>query len=467
MITGVTIAQALPFLASPILVLFYSPAEFGWLSLFVSTATLGFVLFGGRYDLAVMLPEKDEDAIHLGRAAIFIALAMSGLALIVVLCWGEWAVSLLGGREFLPWLMLVPAMVAAQCVYQTLSTWCNRLRLYPRLAHSEVGLKVAAEGSKVGLGVMEFPGGLVWGTFLGQLMSIFIVGIGGRSHVTAWSWSLMRANLIRYWKVPVFTMPYSLMASIGTEMLMFGLAMFAPFSVVGYVGFTRRIVLFPVTFFSSALGRIYYQYASKAIGTPQLEALTLAIMRALVIACLPAVVFCMLWSESIFELLFGEQWRAASIYAIIMAPYAFLFLFTSWPERVYEIAGRQDVSFSIQLVFDIIKVTTLLGILALDGSVETALIGYFAVGCIYQIAYLLGIFHCAGFDKGGIVGLCRYVFAVGTVSAVFFISIRMTLPGAHMQLILGAIVLLCYLLLVRNNLVSAISDAFTPQEVGS
>lgn len=63
--TGVSIGQAIPLLISPILTRIYSPEDFGILALFLSIATLISVISSGRYEQAIMLPDTDEEAMHL------------------------------------------------------------------------------------------------------------------------------------------------------------------------------------------------------------------------------------------------------------------------------------------------------------------------------------------------------------------------------------------------------------------
>ena len=65
LMTGTTIAQAIPIAISPILTRIYTPEDFGILALFVAISTIFGSIANGRYELAIMLPKKDEDAINI------------------------------------------------------------------------------------------------------------------------------------------------------------------------------------------------------------------------------------------------------------------------------------------------------------------------------------------------------------------------------------------------------------------
>ena len=65
LMTGTIIAQAIPIAISPILTRIYRPEDFGLYAIFVAIITILGSVASGRYELAIMLPKKDEDAINI------------------------------------------------------------------------------------------------------------------------------------------------------------------------------------------------------------------------------------------------------------------------------------------------------------------------------------------------------------------------------------------------------------------
>ena len=65
LMTGTSIAQAIPIAISPILTRIYTPDDFGIFALYMSIASIIAVIATGRYELAMMLPKKDSDAINI------------------------------------------------------------------------------------------------------------------------------------------------------------------------------------------------------------------------------------------------------------------------------------------------------------------------------------------------------------------------------------------------------------------
>ena len=59
--TGTTIAQAIPIAISPILTRIYTPEDFGVFALYMAIAAIISVVSTGRYEMAIMLPKRNED----------------------------------------------------------------------------------------------------------------------------------------------------------------------------------------------------------------------------------------------------------------------------------------------------------------------------------------------------------------------------------------------------------------------
>ncbi len=69
------IAPVAGLLAAPILTRLYSPAEFGVLGTFAAVMAAALSLVNLRYEVAVPLPQKDEEAYSLALAAMRIGLS--------------------------------------------------------------------------------------------------------------------------------------------------------------------------------------------------------------------------------------------------------------------------------------------------------------------------------------------------------------------------------------------------------
>jgi len=138
LMTGTTIAQAIPIAISPILTRIYTPEDFGVFALYMSIASIVAVVATGRYELAIMLPKKDEDALNIIALSMIIAFFVSFITFLIVFLFNAQITSLLGNPEISNWLYFIPITVLLTGIYQSFNYWSNRKKQYRRLATSRV-----------------------------------------------------------------------------------------------------------------------------------------------------------------------------------------------------------------------------------------------------------------------------------------------------------------------------------------
>ena len=79
LMTGTTISLAIPIAISPVLTRIYTPQDFGVFTLYMAITTIIAVLVTGRYELAIMLPKKDENAVDILILSLIISLVVSAM----------------------------------------------------------------------------------------------------------------------------------------------------------------------------------------------------------------------------------------------------------------------------------------------------------------------------------------------------------------------------------------------------
>ena len=82
---GTVISQAVPLLASFILTRIYTPNDFGLFQVYFSVSMILSVAVTFRYEMAIMLPEKDDDSRHVLVLSCLISLVFSIFIFLLVL----------------------------------------------------------------------------------------------------------------------------------------------------------------------------------------------------------------------------------------------------------------------------------------------------------------------------------------------------------------------------------------------
>jgi len=84
LIAGVSVAQLIPIIITPVLTQFFSPEQFGTYGLYVSVYTILGIISCGKYDIAIMLPKKKIDSINIVAICFTLASLFSLLTLLIL-----------------------------------------------------------------------------------------------------------------------------------------------------------------------------------------------------------------------------------------------------------------------------------------------------------------------------------------------------------------------------------------------
>ena len=170
LMTGTTIAQAIPIAISPILTRIYTPEDFGVFALFIAITAIFSSIANGRYELAIMLPKKEEDAINIFALGFIITSAISFFLLVLVLIFQNDFVELLQNKSIGIWLYFVPITVFFTGLFNILNHFNNRKKYYKDIANATILKSIVLAIVQLLIGFMKQG---VAGLISGQIISQF------------------------------------------------------------------------------------------------------------------------------------------------------------------------------------------------------------------------------------------------------------------------------------------------------
>lgn len=405
MLTGTVMAQALPLAASPLLTRLYSPEAFGLQTLFMGLAASLAVLATCRMDLAVVLPEQEAEAGSLAGFIFCTAIATAVLACLIVPLAG------LLTAQSLPasWMLLLPLMVCTIALYQLSLGFTSRRREFRKVAQASVGNQAAYVASAIALGFAgAWAQALAFAKVVGQLLGTGLLGRASAANLSAaargFSWQHSVAAARKYRQFLVFNTPYSLVGSVARDAPVYTFSALAAVGAAGFFGLARTVLLAPTLLASNAFSQVFFREAVALKGTPRLEQLTLSLLRFGLVALAPLFAFCAVWGDAAFVTLFGENWRVAGVFAMVLAPAAWMSVQTGWPERLFEVNMRQGVSFGVQLGSDAVTACAFAATYLLTRDAVTAVAVFAVCNVAYHHVYLAAIFRVSGFAGRSLAG---------------------------------------------------------------
>lgn len=335
LMTGTTIAQAIPIALSPILTRFYTPEDFGVLALYMAVCGIVSTVATARYELAIMLPAEEEGAINLVALSMAVAVAVSVLTLIVVIVFNGPIARLLGNKEIGGWLYFIPVSILLTGIYQSLNYWANRKQHYRRMANSRVMQSVGTVGTQVAGGWADTgAGGLIAGSLIGQVLATLqlarVTWTDNRALLRLLSARKCGEVARRYIDHPKYLVVSHGVSSVYAQIPIFFISKFYSLIGTGHVSFASRMVSLPSALVANAIGDVFRQRAAEDfIKYGKFDSVFIKTLGRTALLGLPFFFVFFFFSEHIFALMFGENWRVAGRYARILAVSSyFAFVFT-------------------------------------------------------------------------------------------------------------------------------------------
>lgn len=322
LMTGTATAQVLTTAAAPVLTRFFAPEDFGVLGLFLAMSGIVANVATLRYELAIVLPEDEEDAANVLGLSLLSVAAISCLAAAVIAVGRTWMAERMQAPALADHLWMAPLYIAGAGSYLALNYWSTRKKSFSRLSISRVFRSLGVVVTQLAAGIGKAgAGGLVLGQVIGQGLATGVLAL----QVWRDDWLRIRASLslarirelaTRYRDFPLFSSPQALVNSVSqsTPAFMFGV-LFGP-AVVGLYWFTHRLLMLPTDLIGKSVRQVFFQRAAELHNSGQnVHAVLVRATLGLAGIALPVLVAIGIGGPRLFGLVFGPEWEAAGGYA--------------------------------------------------------------------------------------------------------------------------------------------------------
>ena len=354
LMSGTTLAQVLSILAAPFLTRLYGPAAFGVLGLFIAVTRILTQVSGGRYELAIMLPKEDEEAVNVLGLSLSLVLVTSTILIPITFVVGKPLTRILNAPELMPYLWLIPLAVFFGGNLLALNYWHSRQRNFGRLSLARLAQSASALGLQLGAGYAGFTsgGGLIGGLVAGQaIAATALAGMDWHHTVALGKQSISRAKirsvLGRYRKFPQFNVWSTLMNSLSWQLPTFFLSAFFSPVEVGLFALGNRVVELPMRLVGSSIAQVFFQRASRARHEETLAEVVASTFRYLVALSFFPLMLLVFIAPEMFRLIFGAEWGEAGVYTQILAPWIFFWFVSSPMSTLFSVLERQEWSFRL------------------------------------------------------------------------------------------------------------------------
>ena len=448
LLSGTGVVMIIGYLALGVITRLYLPSELGIGKYFVTVMSVVGAIASLRYEDALMLPRKDQDAavlVWLSGAVMLLTAAVLGVLSL-------WSVEISGVLDFpaiAPYLPLVPLTLIFMRSGKIAEFWLVRKRAFRHISAGHVSLTVSMVTGRIGAGLPPIhanEAGHIFGFIFGHFVaSVLFIWVAFRRSATAilgaLSWKRMIEAAIRYRRFALFSTPSSVIGTVMGHMVVLIIPFF--FSTedseraLGFYGIAFAAIGIPISYIGRSVAHPFFISAAEAQFSGNLAAITSLVHRRLIMVGLFPVLAVILAGPDFFELWLGGPHRQTGIYATYIAAWLVLASTVSPLTRVYDVTERQRLDFLMALLM-LVCLSSALILGGRSGSVDTLLIAAGITGAVIRGVQLFVILHLAGVPWEERIAPYRDFFLL---SLPGLLMIGVAIPFGNTWITTGALIL--------------------------
>lgn len=383
----------LPLIVTPILSRLYTPDYFGAWGIFASSFSIISVIMFGSYDNAIIkAPEKD---VHpLCKLCLLSGLASSILTLIVFYL-GK--VMELDFFSTFPNYWLLFSILLIQVFTVIFTNLLNKYNHYNIIAFANL-INGGSQGALriVWRLITRIGNGLIIGTVLANLVNLFYLLLKSKSlKVFSSSIREVRDVAIRYKNFPLYDAPALLLQFAALNLPIIILSFYFSRSEIGCYSLIVQLLILPISFIGSAMGKVYYQQLSsceEGCQTQEIRHATLLVFKILGFICALPCLFIGLGGDSVIVWFLGKDWTSAGNMAICMALWSIPTILTESFKPLFRIKDKQRFLLLIEGLYFILGIGILLCGCLLNWNLYIIILTYSLICAIVKLLALFEIF---------------------------------------------------------------------------
>ena len=363
LMTGTTIGQVIPISISPILTRIYTPEEFGTFALYMAFISIGAAIVTGKYEMAILLPKRNEYAKYLVVISILLTICFSILLYVFYYIFFKEINIILNVQGNSNYFYLVPIGIFLFAFYNILLQWMNRQKEYKLMTKNRFIQATSIALLQLSIGfIKKFSLGLIIADILGRILAIILIFTSVFSQIKIDNFSLNKLIYLtkRYKKFPKWEMPATVLNISSFQIPYIFIPILFTSAIAGFYFLVFRVLMMPISLLGNAILEVFKNRAIEDFKEYNScrEIYKKIFLLLLAVGIFPTFIL-IFFGQEIFAFLFGKNWQEAGIYAQILAPLALLRLISAPLSYVFFIREKLELDLAIQFIFLILVTISL------------------------------------------------------------------------------------------------------------
>jgi O-antigen/teichoic acid export membrane protein len=314
LISSSGISQLIPFLVLPILQkYFYTPENFGLLSLYVSVSLMLTKFSTFSYEFAIVKQKSERDALTVFSGTVRILFITVAIILISICLLYFFSSNNFYIENLQSYTFLIPVSVFCFGLYEIFRYWFNWKKEFLRIGSSMIFKSTSAETVKLSLGFVKFNGyGLIIGRIVGEFIACFYMLISFIKKDYSKLKLIRKSDIITLLKVnykfPAFTLPSALKGTLLNVVLITLFAKYFSLEKAGLIGISVSYISVAFGIISQSFSQVFYKRISELENHQLLNVLKKNVLLLFGISII-VLVFVQIIPNSFVVRILGYKWN--------------------------------------------------------------------------------------------------------------------------------------------------------------
>lgn len=396
--SGAIIGQIVVILASPILTRLYTVEAFGILSVFTSVCTILSLFSTGRFELAIVLPKLNENALKLIKLIFYIAIFVSFFYFIVIFISKE----ILKVNDSIGFLKYLTAYAAPLYIFfvallSALSYWNQRKKAYKTITIANALQSISNTIISLALGFLIINNnnnnnnGMIWGLVGGIVVTVGYLILKDKYLAK----NVFRIKGVKevaqeYKAFPKYMIFSDLSLNTNQQITPILFSHLYNSTIVGHYSLANRILRLPNIIVTSSVANVFRNDAIDEIRNHNnCRELYISTLKKLFFISFPVYLFIFVLSPFIFKIIFGSEWGMAGEFGRIISLYLFFEFIATPLNTLFYIREQQKKLMLIQISNLIMSITMIVLGAKLFGDPRVSLLFYTINSIFFNLLLLL------------------------------------------------------------------------------
>lgn len=390
--SGSALAAIISFLGIKFITSLYDPEVMGYYGLLISIITIFSVVASLRYEMAITLPDKEEDRRDTAWVSLIALLIFTVLVGAVLLLAGNWILSFLEAEMLLPYIHLIIFGIFVKGLFQAGQFILLSDRKYKKLSTIKVVQAILIQLITIGYGLWRAD---LLGLYLGFLIGNLTAGLLSISTIIRSIRQIqlqrLKIQAKRYIKFPTVNSPSTLINSFSAQLPVLVLTKFFGSEVVGYYIIAVKLIDAPMNVISQSVSQVYVKAAADSYNSSvtSLKNTYENTVKKMALVGLGPVIAAAFLSPWFVTTILGEEWRATGYFVQILLVMKFMQFINHPVSSTFSIINRQELALYLTLIFIAIRLAAML----IFRESATSMIWALSIaGALFYITYNLTIY---------------------------------------------------------------------------